>query len=184
MSVCKYLYHRSLPLSIGAPLPPVPNLTATDATHLNLSWDPPFHLDQDKYPILYYEVQVTIASSVEVFEDRQVNGTYEIYNISATAETCHTLSFNVTATTAVGTSSPGEVEGGFPIRELSWRPSKLYSSLYSSLIHATDALYFIAPATVPTPFDTSSLVMKKTDGSIPSLDISFMVWIIGHNNYM
>ncbi len=65
-------------------------------------------------------MQLTNSSDGEVLEDRLVNGTYEIYNISATVETCHTLSFNVTATTAVGASSPGEVKGGFPICELSY----------------------------------------------------------------
>ncbi len=117
------MIHVSLPIlclfMIGVPMPPepAPRLMIVDATHLNLSWDPPFYLDLEKYPILYYEVQVTSTCCVEVFENRLMNGTYEIYSISATAETCHTLSFNVTATTAVGTSSPGEVKGGFPIRE-------------------------------------------------------------------
>ncbi len=115
-----YLFPFLCLFVIGVSLPPepAPRLMIVDATHLNLSWDPPFYLDQEKYPILYYEIQVTDADDGEVFEDRQVNGTYEIYTISATAETCHTLSFKVTATTTVGTSSPGEVEGGFPICKL------------------------------------------------------------------
>ncbi len=116
-----YLHHLAMPtlffslVTIGPPLPPTPRLTVVNATHLKISWDPPFLLAGDKYPVQYYQVHVTNSTSNEVLKDEQVNGTHTIYSIPAVAETCQPLSFNVTATTSVGTSVPAVEEGGFPI---------------------------------------------------------------------
>ncbi len=63
---------------------------------------------------------MTNSTSNEVLKDEQVNGTHTIYSIPTVAKTCQPMSFNVTATTSVGTSVPAVVEGGFPIGEFTY----------------------------------------------------------------
>ena len=119
-------------LHSGPPLPPAPAVMVHNATLLQLSWDPPFVALSKDYPILYYNVTATYTDTGNIVEsllEREPNGTVEQYGLPSITRTCWYITFNVSATSAIGTSGNGSTEGGFPMRKL------LIHSHIKSILH-------------------------------------------------
>ena len=95
------------------PLPPNVTLELTSWNTMQLSWDTPF--STEGYLILKYIVYTTNTTT----EQRKRTDIYpssdtETHTIQDTPSDCHKLQFEVLAENSVGTSTAGEVTGGFP----------------------------------------------------------------------
>ena len=105
----------------GPPSPPDPQLHMLNTTTLQLSWLPPFTWVD--YTIVNYTIQIHNRATREVMN--------RIINVISTAmspvtfnystphgevlQRCEELEFTVYATSNIGQSEPGDVNGGFPI---------------------------------------------------------------------
>ena len=108
----------------GPPSAPDLHLYVLSATILQLSWLPPFTWME--YPIVNYTIQIHNRDTGEVI-NRTINVTSTsvvavfplTFNFSTphgeVLQRCEDLFFTVNATSNIGQSEPGEVNGGFPI---------------------------------------------------------------------
>ena len=104
--------------STGRPLPPQPTFRVVDATHIEVKWDKPF----SGVDIQYYTLTIINMEddSKEVYTYPGSGDTsYPVKHYQSTKghiqSKCNYLQFNLTATSAAGTSDTGSVIGSFPI---------------------------------------------------------------------
>ena len=118
------LKHAYTHMYTGPPSPPDPQLHILNATILQLSWLPPFTWED--YPIVNYTIQIHNRDTGEV-----MNRTIDVTSTSMfvmspvtfndstphgeVVQRCEELVFTVYATSNIGQSEPGEINGGFPI---------------------------------------------------------------------
>ena len=106
------------PPCLGPPLPPDPRTVIITPASLVVAWPKPF--SHDLAPISGYQITVyhgngTVKEQLELTEISQTTVQAFSTDDGSVAETCETLTFNVTAASKAGTSPPGSTTGGFPI---------------------------------------------------------------------
>ena len=106
----------------GPPSPPDPQLHILNTTTLQLSWLPPFTWED--YPIVNYTIQIHNRATRDVM-NRIMNATAMspvTFNYSTphgeVVQRCEELVFTVYASSNIGQSEPGEINGGFPIGDM------------------------------------------------------------------
>ena len=117
--------HISCPkctLCAAPPLPPAPEVLLTNATVLQLSWEPPFTWSE--YPVLNYTVRMhNISSTGQYTWTRTISAAVNTMEVISSGSTVslsyHELVFYVTARNDIGESCQGVVHGGFPVGEFS-----------------------------------------------------------------
>jgi hypothetical protein len=100
----------------GPPLPPDPVIVInSSSSQLDIQWGIPY--SNAEYPVISYDIQIVNMSSGDVLERANYNDTSYKYTFADDVQYCQILTVNVTAVSAVGSSSPGTVSRGIPIGE-------------------------------------------------------------------
>jgi len=123
--ICTHTYiYMYICICTGPPSSSDLHLCVLSETVLQLSWLPPFTWIE--YPILNYNIQIHNRDTGEMM-NRTINVTSTsmvavspvTFNYSTphgkVFQRCEELVFTVIATSNIGQSEPGEVNGGFPI---------------------------------------------------------------------
>ena len=109
----------------GRPLPPHVDLVLTNSTFLRLEWQKPFTWTEVA-DITNYTVSMYNSSSLE-WKNSTVGPLVNSITVAKAdgVEQCAELHFYVSATNVVGTSSNGNVRGGFPVGKYHWETSTI-----------------------------------------------------------